>query len=92
MTTVVNGISFTRVASDKNGNPRYVFSWTHLANSYAEAIWAGKTIGAKKYRGKDFGGGLVIQSYNLQFDANLISQIGSAVKCRVNNKSTEAIC
>lgn len=80
MTTVVNGISFTRVSSDVNGNPRYVFSWTNLANSYERAIEIGRYIGAKRYRGKDFGGGLVIQSFNLQFDANLIKQVADATK------------
>ena len=80
MTTVVNGISFTRVTSDINGNPRYVFSWTHLADTLERAIEVGKFIGAKRYRGKDFGGGLVIQSFNLQFDANLIKQVADATK------------
>nr|WP_317632316.1 hypothetical protein [uncultured Flavobacterium sp.] len=32
---------------------------------YNNAVIKSKKIGGKKYRGKDFGGGIVIQSYNI---------------------------
>jgi len=32
---------------------------------YEHAVWKSKKIGGKKYNGKDYGGGIVFQSYNL---------------------------
>ena len=66
MSIIENGIEFHRVNNDINGNPRYVFHFLNLAGSYGEAVRIGKTVGAKKYRAKWYGGGLVIQSYNLE--------------------------
>ena len=66
MSIIENGIEFHRVNNDINGNPRYVFHFLNLAGSYSEAVRIGKTVGAKKYRAKWYGGGLVIQSYNLE--------------------------
>ena len=34
-----------------------------------------RTIGGKKYRGKDFGGGIVFQSYNLENTVNKINEL-----------------
>lgn len=36
----------------------------HSGNPYGLAISRARTIGGSKYRGKDFGGGIVFQSYN----------------------------
>lgn len=33
---------------------------------YDEAVYKARKIGGKKYRGKDFGGGIVFQSYNIK--------------------------
>lgn len=63
----VNGeeISYYRIDNDLNGNPRYVVHFLDLdvkPNDY------GNIKGLSKYRAKWFGGGYVIQSYNLESD------------------------
>ena len=63
--TMTTSIKFKRVNNDVYGNPRYVFHFLELANDYDEAHKLAKSIGASKYRGKDYGGGFVIQSYSL---------------------------
>ena len=65
-------IEFTRVNNDFCGNPRFVthfFSFLKedeqtLAN-YNLAVKRANKLGGKKYRGSDFGGGIVFKSYNL---------------------------
>lgn len=75
-------IELKRVTSDTYGNPRYVVhfmnllsdkDWdslpqglSHISDGYALAIKKAKKIGGSKYRGKDFGGGIVFQSYNTE--------------------------
>jgi hypothetical protein len=74
-------IQLKRVTSDTYGNPRYVTHFTELltldefdsftsldgiSQAYALAIKKAKKIGGSKYRGKDFGGGIVFQSYNTE--------------------------
>ena len=78
MSIIENGIEFHRVNNDINGNPRYVFHFLNLADNYGTAVKIGNSIGAKKYRAKWYGGGLVIQSYNLSGTANDI--IAAAIK------------
>jgi hypothetical protein len=46
-----------------------------INDMYNEAINKAKTIGGKKYRGKDFGGGIVFQSYNLYDTAKDINEL-----------------
>jgi hypothetical protein len=60
----VNGeeIPYYRIDNDLNGNPRYV---THFLDLGIKPNDYGKVPGLSKYRGKWFGGGYVIQSYNL---------------------------
>ena len=74
----VGGIRFHSTTNDANGNPRYVFTWMMLADAYEDAVKIGKGIGAKIYRGKDFGGGLVFTSYNLAEDAEVIKQVSTS--------------
>ena len=66
-------VDFYSVNNDVYGNPRYVVDFTHFAcGDYTLSIDAGfkmaltnaKKVGGSKYRGKDFGGGIVLQSYN----------------------------
>ena len=72
-------IEFTRVNNDFCGNPRYVthfFSFLKedeqtLAN-YNLAVKRANKLGGKKYRGSDFGGGIVFQSYNIDRTMQLI--------------------
>ena len=58
-------INFTRVNNDVNGNPRYVCHFLNVADNYNEAILLAKKIGGRKFHNKQYGGGLVFQSYNL---------------------------
>ena len=77
---------FTRVNNDANGNPRYVVHYLalltdkekygpHLPNGYEIALKRSRAFGGKKYRGKDYGGGIVFQSYNTQVEAEMVAQI-----------------
>ena len=65
-------IDFTRVNNDFCGNPRYVTHFFSLLkedeqtiSNYNLAVKRANKLGGKKYRGSDFGGGIVFQSYNL---------------------------
>ena len=66
--------NLTRVNNDVNGNPRYVFHFLALADHYAEAVTvAKKLIGGKKFHNKQYGGGIVFQSYNVQNDLDVLN-------------------
>ena len=65
-------IEFTRVNNDFCGNPRFVthfFSFLkeneQMLSNYNLAVKRANKLGGKKYRGNDFGGGIVFQSYDL---------------------------
>lgn len=58
------GIVLYRTTNDVNGNPRYVVHFLSIHKDYETACKMAKKIGGRKYRGKDFGGGIVFQSYN----------------------------
>ena len=45
-----------------------------ISDKYIFAVNKMRKLGGKKYRGKDFGGGIVFQSYNLQDLANEINE------------------
>lgn len=84
-------IDFTRVNNDVNGNPRYVFHFlnmitdkdqydsegklVNMPNKYELALKRAKRIGGKRYHNKQYGGGIVIQSYNLLEDERLILEL-----------------
>jgi len=86
-------MDYKRVKNDVYGNPRYVFHfWAFLSQAeqdaapqgmnrisycYNLAIEKARSIGGKKYTGKDFGGGIVIQFYNIN---NTIKQIENLAK------------
>ena len=70
-------INFKRIRNDVNGNPRYVFRFLRLADNYEEALKIAKKIGGKKFHNKQFGGGIVIQSYNLEDDSKLIRELAT---------------
>jgi len=88
---VVSGIGdigekFTRVNNDVNGNPRYVIHFLELLNTeenisipfnkkYEYALKKAKKIGGRKFSNKQYGGGIVFQSYNLQDTWNAIQRI-----------------
>jgi hypothetical protein len=73
----VDAIDFTRVNNDVNGNPRYVIHFLDILNAeermtlpfakkYEYALKKGKLLGGKKYDNKQYGGGIVYQSYNIE--------------------------
>ena len=77
---------FKRVNNDVYGNPRYVINFMELltdeekdslkvSEMYELAVKKARKIGGKRYRGKDFGGGIVFQSYNLKETANEIKEL-----------------
>ncbi len=82
------GHDFYRVKNDVYGNPRYV---THFMafldyddtnnlsfdDCYNLAKNRANSLGFRVYRGKDFGGGFVCQSYNLENDVERIIDIRS---------------
>lgn len=63
----VNGKEITvyKIDHDANGNPRYV---THFLDLGVKLADYGKIAGLTTYRAKWFGGGYVIQSYNIKED------------------------
>ena len=64
---------FYRVNNDSNGNPRYVIHWLAFgADNYSEALNLAKSLGFNAYRGREFGGGFVTSSYNLENEAESI--------------------
>jgi hypothetical protein len=61
-------IDFTRVNNDVYGNPRYVSLLKEdekTLSNHGLAVKRANKLGGKKYRGRDFGGGIVFQSYNI---------------------------
>jgi hypothetical protein len=72
-------IDFKRIDNDTNGNPRYVCHFLNLltdtesnnydisiSDKYIIALNRAKKIGGKKFHNKQYGGGIVFQSYNIQ--------------------------
>lgn len=69
-------IELTRINNDVNGNPRYCVHFLDLLSNtendpktsinkrFNLALQKAKTIGGSKYRGKQYGGMIVFQSYN----------------------------
>ncbi len=84
-TITISDINFKRVANDTNGNPRYVCHYTNLLSAdystlpythkYAHAVQKAKTIGGKKYNNKQYGGGVIFQSYNINETAQDILEL-----------------
>lgn len=68
----INLIDFKRVKNDGNGNPRYVCHFLNFADNYARALFLANKIGGRKFHNKQYGGGIVFQSYNVK---DLESQI-----------------
>jgi len=64
-TTQTNPINWTRITNDTNGNPRYVCHFLEIAKNYDQAVKLANTIGGRKYNTKNYGGGIVFQSYNI---------------------------
>jgi hypothetical protein len=70
-------IEWTRINNDANGNPRYVCHFLNiipdidyttglsLSERYEIAIKRANKIGGHKFHNKQYGGGIVFQSYSL---------------------------
>lgn len=88
-TTQESTIEWTRVNNDVNGNPRYVCHFLNLntreeldatgdawiSNKYEIALKRAKKIGGKKFHNRQYGGGIVFQSYSLQDTEQSIKEI-----------------
>ena len=83
--TTINNVSFYRTNNDVNGNPRYIVHFLDfmtdgeayrmdIESGYKLAKSRANGIGFRVYRGKDFGGGFVGQSYSLYDTAKHINE------------------
>ena len=70
-----------RINNDINGNPRFVVHFYDLLRDgegegltilekFDLVVKKARKVGGKMYRGKDFGGGIVFQSYDIQTTIN----------------------
>lgn len=86
--TLVTPEDFTRVNNDTNGNPRYVCHYLKLltfedtlasnyvmGNDYAITLSRARKIGGRKFHNKQYGGGIVFQSYNIQATCDRINEL-----------------
>ena len=80
-------IEFTRVNNDFCGNPRFVTHFYSFLNedeqtlsNYGLAIKRANKLGGKKYRGNDFGGGIVFQSYDPSYLRKRIIKMLESIK------------
>ena len=72
---MITSNDFTRVNNDTNGNPRHVLHFLNLEKEkdytktlmerYNQALVIAKKAGGRKFHNKQYGGGIVFQSYNL---------------------------
>ncbi len=85
---IIKGIEFYQVKNDFYGNPRFVVHFPNflteeeckkydILEGYEIARSRAKKAGFRIYRGKDFGGGFVAQSYSLTDTASRIIQVRS---------------
>jgi hypothetical protein len=102
MKTSENYITWTRINNDINGNPRYVchylefkpIDWDNDAQglfTYEQAIKEANKLGGRKFHNKQYGGGLVFQSYNLRsLSDKIMVSTGDFVKYSRKPKSYES--
>jgi hypothetical protein len=69
---------FTQINNDTNGNPRYVIHYLQLADTYERALYLSRQLGGRKFHNKQYGGGIVFQSYNTRILGEKICQIKEA--------------
>ena len=94
----ITASNFTRISNDTYGNPRYVIHYLNIDKNYDKAVKIANKLGGKKFNNKQFGGGIVFQSYSvdrtaqrLNEEINKSKKIGAA-SSKVNarkGKSTE---
>ena len=80
-------IEFTRVNNDFCGNPRFVTHFYSFLNedeqtlsNYKLSVKRANKLGGKKYRGSDFGGGIVFQSYDPSYLRKRIIEMLESIK------------
>lgn len=83
---------FTRVNSDTNGNPRYACDFSfftsdsersiagNVSGKYAIACKRANSLGGRKFHNKQYGGGIVFQSYSLDETCNAINRLMQSIK------------
>jgi hypothetical protein len=69
---------FTQINNDSYGNPRYVVHYLQLADNYDRALYLSRQLGGRKFHNKQYGGGIVFQSYNTRILGDKICQIKEA--------------
>ena len=83
---------FTKVNSDSNGTPHYVCHYVklltrqekelHYPDDYPRALKNARQFGGGKFHNKQYGGGIVFQSYNLD---DLSSAINNFIEIKEKN-------
>ena len=93
MKKLENYITWTRINSDVNGNPRFVCHFlafkpyqdpkeAYIGFEYEEALKVAKTLGGRKFHNKQYGGGIVFQSYNINdITERILLLTGDAITC-----------
>ena len=87
---MIQETDFTRINNDTNGNPRYVIhflncepeTWKNdsITVRYNNTVSLMKKIGGKRFHNKQYGGGIVFQSYSLPGTIADIERIKGDVK------------
>jgi hypothetical protein len=102
MKTSEKYITWSSINNDINGNPRYVchylefkpIDWDNDAQglfTYEQAIKEANKLGGRKFHNKQYGGGLVFQSYNLRsLSDKIMVSTGDFVKYSRKPKSYES--
>lgn len=95
----INGIEFTSIRNNTNGNPRYVAHYLNflteeesekrvtLASEYDCAVYRCKAFGGKRFHNKQYGGGIVFCTYDLEGLVNRIQQ-----KIKEDNEKQKVDC
>ena len=86
-------IDFLRIKNDVNGNPRYVCHFLNFitdkdrenpdygrTDRYALALSRARKLGGRKFHNKQYGGGIVFQSYDLKGLENDIHALLNYIK------------
>ena len=80
-------IEWTRVKNDTNGNPRYVCHFLDLltreeldsvgdtGEEYRIALARARKIGGRKFHNRQYGGGIVFQSYSVEAETRDIARL-----------------
>ena len=89
----VNGVDFTPIDNNYYGNPRYIVHFREFLTNeewktfgidtqhyfFDLALQRSRKIKGKKYRGKSYGGGIVLSSYNLEDTAQKIQGLMGSI-------------